>query len=185
MENTKGETIIRGYHGTSLSRKVKVQFSICFLLVIVTTAAPLEVVDEYSVIPPPDITRHLRAVVLVGKEKWVPTRSPALMPLVGNVLAGFIKPHDYSVLMMVKTYHPLSWHWLNANWGHQENYKRETNVINDYKGYKEVIKESKNFLYESPRLQFKKTPFTEENADCIKETRARRREMSDINQQRY
>ena len=41
VEKAKGETIIRGYYGTSLSSKVEVEFSIDFLLDIVATAAPI------------------------------------------------------------------------------------------------------------------------------------------------
>ena len=102
VEKSKGETIIRGYYGTSLSRKVEVEFSIDFLLDIVSTTAPLEGVKENSVIPPLDITRNRMAVTLFGKEKWVPTRAPALPPLVGNMFTGVIKPEDESLLNMAK-----------------------------------------------------------------------------------
>ena len=107
------------------------------------------------------------------------------MPLVGNVFAGVIKPGDDSALTMAKAYHPLAWYWLSAIRGHQENPKRETNVINDCKEYKEVVKDSKNFLYESPRIFLRNTPSAEENAASIKEARARCREMRAINQQRF
>ena len=107
VENAKGETIVRGYHGTSLSRKVEVEFSIDFLLDIVATAVPIEVVEEHAIIPLPCIARNRTAVVLFGNEKWLPTRSPALTPLFGNVFAGVIKAGDDSVLIMAKACHPL------------------------------------------------------------------------------
>ena len=86
---------------------------------------------------------------------------------------------------MAKAYHPLAWHCLNAIRGHQENSKRETNVINDYNDYKDVLKDSKDFLYKCLRLMLRSAPSAEENADSTQEARARSREMRAINQQRH
>ena len=46
VENSKGETIIRGYNRIALHRKEEVEFRTEHLLDIVTTALLLEVVDE-------------------------------------------------------------------------------------------------------------------------------------------
>ena len=108
MENSEGETIIRGHYGTSVNRKDELEFSIDFLLYIVATSEPLEVVEEHSVAPPPDIARNRTDVALIGKEKSVPTRSPVSMPLFRNAFAGVIKLDDDSVLIMTKAYRHLT-----------------------------------------------------------------------------
>ena len=109
------------------------------------------------------LRKNRKAATQVGNEKWVHTRSPALLPLVGNVFVDAINLDDDSVLIMAKAYHLLSVCWLNAVRGNQETHDRKSNVLNDCKDYKEVLKDSKNLIYEILRFKLKKVPTEEEN----------------------
>ena len=185
VENAKGDKIIRGYYGISLHWKKEVDINLDNLLDIVTTAPLLEVADEESLLPPPDISRNKTAITKLKEVAWVPTRCPVVIPLVGNVCSGQIKADGDSALNMVKAYHPLAWYWLNAVHGYKANGKQDVDVLVDCKNYIEVIRDKEEFLFQSPRIFFHQTPCEESNALCMKEARARRREMRATNQRQY
>ena len=110
VENSKGETVIRGFYGMSLGVKLKVEVSADFLLDILTTAEPMPLDPIRTVIPPPDISKCRKAVKQVDNTNWVPARSPVVMLLVGNVLSDVVNPDDDYTLIMAKKFYPLAIH---------------------------------------------------------------------------
>ena len=186
VKNAKDDNIIRGYIGSSLHWKQEVEFRITYLLDTVTTAPLLQVQDENNLLTPPDITRNKTAITKVKDQEWVPTRCPVVIPLVGNACSDLIKEDQESNLAMVKAYHPLAWYWLNAMRGSYENSReRDVNVLADCKDYKDVLRDKEHLLFKSPRISLQPTPDEEKNAACMKQARARRREMRAANQRHF
>ena len=62
VENAKGETVIRGFHGMSLGVKLEVEVKIDFLRDIVTTTDPITLDPMHTVLPPSDISKCRKAV---------------------------------------------------------------------------------------------------------------------------
>ena len=86
---------------------------------------------------------------------------------------------------MVKSYHPLAWYWLNAVRGFNANAKQDVNVLADCKDYKDVLHIKEHLLFKSLKINLRTTPVEEQNAACMKQARARRREMWSVNQKQY
>ena len=185
VKNAKGDNIIRGYIGTSLHWKQEVEFSTNYLLDMVTTAPLLQVQDEHLLLTPPNITRNKTAITETKGQEWVPTRCPVAIPLVGNNCSGQIKEDQASNLDMVKAYHPLAWYWLNAARGFNANDSEDVNVLADCKDYQDVLRIKEHLLFESPKIYLKLTPNEEKHAACMKQARARRREMRAANQKHF
>lgn len=185
VKNAKGDNIIRGYIGTSLHWKQEVEFSTNYLLDMVTTAPLLQVQDEHLLLTPPNITRNRTAITKTEGQEWVPTRCPVVIPLVGNKCSGQIKEDPAPNLDMVKAYHPLAWYWLNAVRGFNANNIEDVNVLADCKDYQDVLRIKEHLLFESPKIYLKLTPHEEQHAACMKQARARRREMRAANQKYF
>ena len=152
---------------------------------MVTTAPLLQVQDEALLLTPPNITRNKTAITETVGQEWVPTRCPVVIPLVGYNCSGQIKEDQASNLDMVKSYHPLAWYWLNAVRGFVANKDKDVNVLADCKDYQDVLKIKKHLLFKSPKVTFKETPKEEQHAACMKQARARRREMRAANQKHF
>ena len=66
VANAKGETVIRGFHRTSLGVKLEVEVKTGFLFDIETTIEPTTLHLTHAVIPPLDPSKHKKALKQVG-----------------------------------------------------------------------------------------------------------------------
>ena len=69
VENAKGDKFIRGYYGISLHLKKEVEFSTDHLLFMVTTVLLLQVIDEESLLAPPNISRNKTAITKLKEQE--------------------------------------------------------------------------------------------------------------------
>ena len=100
VTNSKGKTVIRGYHELSLGAKLEVEISQDFLLDTVTTENPLQLDTMCYVLSPPDISRHTKACKQVAHANWLLTRAPIITAIVGNVDLHAVTIDDDSFLAM-------------------------------------------------------------------------------------
>ena len=148
---------------------------------MVESAPLLEVVDEESLLAPLNISRNKIAITKLNEETWAPTCCPVVISLFGNMCSGLIKADDDSVLDMANAYYSLVWHSLNAVQGCNKNGRHKACALIDHKDLQKVIRDQKHFLFKSRRIYLNATPAAEESTNCMKETRARRREMQEAN----